>query len=248
MSLGKRIIDTIQNFDLELLVERAQVGLTYSAVQLQNGSTGVAYSFPRSGCGVEIENGWPLRGKQAGELIFKLGTKNLPSSSLAMATINALINSYVPFREKDAGDTLEAIDLRNGDQVCMVGCFLPIVEKLKRKSISTAVVDQVPKPGALPEEKSAELLPRSQVAIITATAIINGTIDRLLDLAQKCREVVLLGPSTPMLAEAFRGTPVSLLSGIRVDKPDELFQVIAEGMGFKIFKSFVSKVNLRISE
>jgi uncharacterized protein (DUF4213/DUF364 family) len=248
MLVGERLIKAVQKLDLEFSVERAQVGLTYSAVQLQNGSTGVAYNFPRRGCGIKIEEGKPLRGRRAGELILKLGAENLPLSSVAMATINALINTCVQFRENDMGDTLDAIDFRNGDQVCMVGCFLPTVEKLKNRSISTTVVDQVPKPGTLPEEKSAELLPRSQVAIITATSIINGTIDRLLGLADRCREVVLLGPSTPMLTEVFRGTPVNLLSGIRVDQPDKVFQVIAEGMGFNIFKRYVAKVNLRISE
>ena len=246
MSLRKDIIEAVKKLDLDLPVERVQIGLTYSAVQLQNGSTGVAYSFPRRGCGVEIEDDRPLRGRRAGDLISYLGTENLHLSTLAMATINALICGCVQFREKDIGDTLESIDIRNGDQVCMVGCFLPIVENLKNRSISTTVVDQVPKPGVQPEERSTVLLPRSQVAIITATAIINGTIDRLLDLAIKCREVVLLGPSTPMLVEAFRGSPVSRLSGIRVDYPDEVFHVIAEGMGFKIFNRFVTKVNLRI--
>ena len=248
MLLGERLVEAVQKLDLGLPVERVQVGLTYTAVQLQNGSTGVAYNFPRRECGVDIEDDRPLRGRRAGELILKLGGENLSLSSVAMATINALINGRLQLRETDFGDTLEAIDIRNGDQVCMVGCFLPTVEKLKERSISTTVVDQAPKPGALPEEKSAELLPRSQVAIITATSIINGTIDRLLALADRCREVVLLGPSTPMLTEVFRGTPVNLLSGIRVDQPDRVSQVIAEGMGFRAFKRYVTKVNLRIPE
>jgi hypothetical protein len=42
-----------------------------------------------------------------------------------MAAINALIYGCVQIREKDTGDTLERVDIRNGDQVYIIGCFLP---------------------------------------------------------------------------------------------------------------------------
>jgi uncharacterized protein (DUF4213/DUF364 family) len=130
----------------------------------------------------------------------------------------------------------------------MVGCFVPTLASLQTRQISVAAVDQIPKPGSLPAQEAERLLPCSQVAIITATSLINGTLDHLLELARLCREVALLGPSTPLLPEAFSGTPVSCLAGIRVREPEGVFQSIAEGQGFRVFKRHVLKANMRIAK
>jgi uncharacterized protein (DUF4213/DUF364 family) len=124
------------------------------------------------------------------------------------------------------GDVLDAIEVRDGENVCMVGCFLPVVERLKTRGITVKSVDLEKKPGVLPATEAFSVLRESQVALITATAIINGTIDRLLEAAEHCREVVVLGPSTPLVPPAFKDIPVTCLAGIRVEQPDELFRVI----------------------
>jgi uncharacterized protein (DUF4213/DUF364 family) len=115
---------------------------------------------------------------------------------------------------------------------------------LQARRISVTAVDQVPKPGSLSAEKAEELLPDSQVAIITATSLINGTLEHLLELCRYCRQVALLGPSTPLLPEAFSGTPISCLAGIRVREPEAVLRSIAEGQGFRVFKRYVRKVNI----
>jgi len=142
------------------------------------------------------------------------------------------------------GDVLESLQIRSGDRVCMVGCFVPLLTCLQARQISVTAVDQIPKPGSLPAEEVEQQLPRSQVAIITATSLINGTLAHLLELSRSCREVALLGPSTPLLPEAFSGTPVTCLAGIRVQEPAEVLQSIAEGQGFRVFKRYVRKVNI----
>jgi uncharacterized protein (DUF4213/DUF364 family) len=85
------------------------------------------------------------------------------------------------------------------------------------------------------------------VAIITATSLINGTFDHLLELSRCCREVALLGPSTPLLPDVFFGIPLTCLAGIRVQEPEAVLQSIAEGQGFRVFKRYVRKVNIRIA-
>jgi uncharacterized protein (DUF4213/DUF364 family) len=141
---------------------------------------------------------------------------------------------------------LDHLELRKGDRVCMVGCFLPVLARLDGRDIQVTAVDERPAPGALPAEQAQALLPQSQVAIITATSIVNATLERLLELAAPCRTVALLGPSTPMLPGAFAGTPVGLLSGIRITEPDALLDIVARGGGFRDFRPHVRKVNLRV--
>jgi uncharacterized protein (DUF4213/DUF364 family) len=120
------------------------------------------------------------------------------------------------------------------------------LKPLERRRISVTSVDLIPKPGSLPAHEVGNHLPLSQVAIITATSLINGTLDHLLELSGGCREVAILGPSTPLLPEAFAGTPVTCLAGIRVREPKRVLQSIAEGQGFRAFKRYVRKLSVPI--
>jgi uncharacterized protein (DUF4213/DUF364 family) len=219
-------------------------------VQLDSGAVGVAYTFPESRDCRVAEAGEPktLAGEKASILLRGLGGRDLLCSTTGLATANALLASDPPTRQVREGDVLDNLVLRDGDRVCMVGCFVPTLASLQTRQISVAAVDQIPKPGSLPAQEAERLLPCSQVAIITATSLINGTLDHLLELARLCREVALLGPSTPLLPEAFSGTPISCLAGIRVREPEGVFQSIAEGQGFRVFKRHVRKVNMRIAE
>ena len=248
MSVAETIRSLVLERGVETPVRRAQVGLIYCAVQLETGTTGVAFTFPdqRSGkhCGRGLIGRGHLAGRKAEQLVEQLGSEDLVSSALGMAAANALIaDSFIDSRATP-GDVLDQLDIREGDRLCMVGCFLPVLEKLKSASVQVTAVDQVVKVGAEPAENSERPLPESQVAIITGTSIINNTIDALLELAAGCREVAILGPSTPLLAEAFRDLPVHCLSGIRIDEPDAVFRIIGEGGGFRFFKDHTTKLNI----
>lgn len=248
MGVAQRIVELCSKGAEDYTLQRVQVGLIYSAVQLDNGVTGVAYTFPKGQhCGSDWRSGHkPLAGRKASEIIPSLGSKNLVSSSLALAAVNALLSTSNPPERAVFGDILENLDIRGGDRVCMVGCFLPLISGLEKRKAEVVSVDEVSKPGSRPREEVDSLLPGSQIAIITATAIVNNTIDHILDLSQSCREVAVLGPSTPLLAEAFWATPVSCLSGIRIEEPEKVFQIIGEGGGFREFKGYVQKVNVRL--
>ena len=250
MGVIKAITEHMYQNARNYTLKHVQVGFTYSAVQLNNQALGVAFTFPkREHCGPGmLHNGKPLAGRKASEILPCLGDKNLVSSSLALATVNALLAGQELPGDVKYGDVLDSLDVQKGDQVCMVGCFLPIVTALKERHIKVFSVDDVPKPGAKSPEEVEKFLPISQIAIITATAIINNTIDHLLELASSCREVAVLGPSTPLLQEAFSQTAVSCLSGIRIVEPEKVFQIIGEGGGFRNFKYYTRKVNLRLNK
>jgi uncharacterized protein (DUF4213/DUF364 family) len=248
MGVGERIIELLGRAAETKSVGRVQVGQIYSAVQLAAGGVGVAYTFPQSlGCrGSGRGDGRPLAGRTAAELLAWLGGEELRASTVGLATANALLASAAPPEGAVEGDILDVLGLLPGDRVCMVGCFLPLMEALQARQVSVAAVDEVGKPGSLPPQEVRRLLPESQVAIITATSIINGTVDDLLDLSAGCREVAVLGPSTPLAPQAFRDTPVSCLAGIRVAQAEELLRTISEGEGFRVFKRYVRKTTLRL--
>jgi uncharacterized protein (DUF4213/DUF364 family) len=255
MSVAEAIRGRVMEQAAGKRVRRAQIGLIYCAVQLESGATGVAFTFPaqrstQAGtfrpCGAGLSGQGGLAGRNSGSLIEYLGAEDLVSSALGMAAANAVIADSFADPHAHGGDILDHLDIRQGDRICMVGCFLPVLEKLGEAGVRVTAVDQAAKPGAEPADRSKQLLPESQVAIITGTSIINNTVDDLLRLATDCREVAILGPSTPLLAEAFRGFQVHCLSGIRVDDPDAVFRIIGEGGGFRFFKDHTTKLNIRL--
>ena len=92
-----------------------------------------------------------------------------------------------------AGDILEALKLRESDHVAMIGSFGPLIAPLRKRAASLSIFDRRARPGAKPAHEAFEDLAKSDVAIISATTLIDGSITPLLDAASDCREVALLG-------------------------------------------------------
>jgi len=250
MHVIQSIKGTISKHCRELKVKRAYVGYIYSSVQLENQATGVAFTFPnREHCrhGL-LESGKPLRGRNACELTSLLGGRDLLASSVALAAVNAVIQSEQLSEEAQPGDILDELDIRPGDQACMVGCFQPLIKQLESRQVQVIVFDEAPKPGLHRPEELADVLKKSQIAIVTATSIINNTIEHVLELAKSCREIAVLGPSTPLLVSVFRETPVTCLSGIHIVEAESVQHIIGEGGGFRDFKHHVKKQNIRIRD
>jgi len=71
-----------------------------------------------------------------------------------------------------------------------------------------------------------------KVTVITATALINHTLQRLLELASDSYAIVL-GPSTPM-NRVLLDYGADVLAGVRITEPDALFRSVSQGV--KSFK------------
>ncbi len=245
-SIADRIAELLKEKSRTHTIKTVLVGLSYTAVELEDSAIGVAFNFPqaRGGCTETLRKYKPFAGKEASVLLSLLGEKELIGASIGMATANALKASEPLQEEVFEGDVLDCIETEPTDKVCMVGCFVPLLNLLKERGIGVVALDETPKPGSRPPEEAERYLPQSDIALITATSIINHTIDHLLELSTSCREVAILGPSTPFIPGAFLNTPVTILSGVKIDNGKEVMDVIGEGGGFREFKKSTRKVNI----
>lgn len=229
-------------------VAAVTIGLGYTSVRLAGGGQGVAYTFHRdAGGSCSVFTGLrPLAGRSASELLVLLDSGDPIEAAVGLACANALIGGGPPGAQP--GDLLDYVSLLPDDVVAMVGRFGPLVAPISQRVGALSIFERDPTRGVdvRPAGEALAALPRSQVAIITATAILNHTVDELMEAAGRCREVVILGPSTPLLAEAFVDTPVTMLSGIRVVDGTQLSQAIAEGGGTRQFGPYVEKVCLKV--
>ena len=223
-----------------------RLGLGYTAVQLEDGRCGLAYTFRddlHEGCGV-ISAAGTLAGRPAADLAQWAKFTDLLASGVGLATLNALIEA--PRTAKDA-DFLVELKVSSDDVVGMVGYFGPFIEPVRRRAKALHVFERHPagESGVLPESAAAEILPQCHVVVLTAATLLNRTLDDLLARCQNACEVAIVGPSTPLLPAVFADRGVTLLSGVQVVDAQRILRVITEGGGTRQFGSAVRKLTLR---
>jgi uncharacterized protein (DUF4213/DUF364 family) len=232
----------------EQLVTDVRMGLGYTAVQLEDGNVGLAYTFRHeTGLGCSVFAGQrPLAGRTTDDIVGYLGSPDFLECSLGLALANAVVNRLSD--DQDGGDILDMLQIRTNDRIGMVGYFGPLVKPLRTSARELLIFERSPvlEESVLPAEQAIDELPSCDIAVITSSALVLGTLDALLSATERCREVVLLGPSTPLLPSVFRPLGVTVLSGIVVRDPPEILRVVSEGGGTRFFGRSVRKVNLRV--
>lgn len=247
--IAERIEGLLRAEAQSVRIADVRIGLGYTAVLTESGSAGLAYT-PREelgrGCSV-LSGGQPLAGRVAPDLLAYLRSTNALERAVGLATANALIGMHEVTNAFE-GDVLDVLALKPGDRVGMAGFFGPLVSRVESQVVSLTVFERGRgwTAGVQPAERALDLLPSCTVALITSTALITESLDALLEAAARCRVVALLGPSTPLAAGVFAGTPVTWLSGIRVIHPREVLRVVSEGGGTREFSPFSRKINVRI--
>jgi uncharacterized protein (DUF4213/DUF364 family) len=248
-SFAERIVADLSQAARAARVTDVRIGLGYTAVVLDDGAGGVAYTFrdlATGGCSV-FRGIRPLAGRPACDLLVLLRSRDPIEAAVGLACANALANHDVPHTR---GDVLEHVELRREDRVAMVGHFGPLVSDITERVRTLTVFERVDRRVGLlhPAEEAAAGLAESDVALVTSTAIVNHTIDGLLEAAAGCREVVLLGASTPLVPGAFVGSGVTMLSGVVVHDAAAVLRTVSEGGGMRFFKPLVHKVSVRVPD
>ncbi|MBN1630461.1 MAG: DUF364 domain-containing protein [Thermoleophilia bacterium] len=225
-----------------------RIGLGYSAVMLDDGSVGVAYTFRDNapgGCSVFMGKR-PLAGSTTTEVLEYLGSTDEIERTVGLAVANALANRHGAGQNE--GDILDTLSIGFMDRVGMVGYFGPLVAPLEKRVRELVIFERnmARSERVLPAEEAITELPRCDVAVITATALISDSLDRLLEAAAGCREVAVVGASTPLVPDVFKSLGVTLLSGIVVADGAGILQIVSEAGGMGLFGRRVHKVNVRL--
>jgi uncharacterized protein (DUF4213/DUF364 family) len=228
-------------------VDDLRIGLGYVAVTLDDSSCGLAYTFrdeAGEGCCILRQAG-TLTGQPALNIARMAKSLGTISAAIGLATLNALIQPPLDAVEADAADLLQ---IGSDDVVGMVGFFAPWVARLRGRTRTLHIFErQSDKEEVLPDWAATVLLPECTVVILSATTLLNRTLDTLLDRCEHAREVALVGPSTPFLPEVFAGRKVTLLSGIQIVDAERILRVVSEGGGTRQFGSAARKLALRIA-
>ncbi len=224
-----------------------RIGLGYIGVSLDNGSMGIAAvllnDLPHR-CTVVPEAG-SFAGSPAADLLKYLVTgKNSLEIGIGLATANALIE----LPSSDAGDDREAttfLNLQKGIKVVMVGLFAPLVARIRASGAELRIIERNPaRMEILNDAAQNDALKSCDVAILTATTLLNNTFEETINKLGAPRAVLLMGPSTPLTPEIFRNTPVTHLGGAVVADSKRVMKIISEGGGTPALRPYLRFVNL----
>jgi uncharacterized protein len=249
-----------------IAVERVVVGLFFTGVKLDSGSAGACATpirtIPEAMCCPSSLMAMPspgeLRGRRAIDLAQDAFAAHGIRRAVGIATVNALADFCWrrrpnPLVELKAGvDAFEATEIRVGDNVVVVGAFVPFLKELKRRGQPYLVIEQDPatlKPDELPffrpAEQAAAILPGADVVLITGSTLVNSTLEDLLALARPEARVTVVGPTVGMLPDAVLARGADILGCIRIDAPDTFLDLLAEGgSGYHFFGRAAQKIVL----
>lgn len=215
---------------------RVIVGLNWTLVVGPNGA-GLAHTPAR---GTEGCRSLPSPGTYAGRPLAELaafwGAQNVFEHAIAVAAVNAHWN-----RSDLEGESVNGLDLieNHGERTVMIGRFPGIAERWP----GIAVVEREPRAGEHPESALPDLLPKAKFVAVTASAIVNGSMPRILALS-KGATVLVIGPSTPLAPSLF-AHGIDMLSGYVARDIDGLARAISEGAAVAAIRPFGRYATIR---
>jgi len=146
----------------------------------------------------------------------------------------AAINSLLDMNEQNAVEMNASQVLMEkgaGKNVALVGHF-PFIPKLRKSVGNLWVIELHPTEDDFPAHSVAELITQADIVALTASSLINHTMDDLLDLCDPDALVMILGPSTPLSPVLF-DYGANIIAGSRVRDENAVLHCIGQGATFQ---------------
>ncbi|NVN90780.1 MAG: DUF364 domain-containing protein [Desulfuromonadales bacterium] len=250
LTIQRQLVDFLAPWAADSLVSDVRIGLGYTAVALESGHAGVAWT-PKSeshSC-THFSSAGSLTGRPASVLLSMLCHTQSPlARAVGLATANALLSAR-PNPQATSDEVIHSLALTPDDRVAMVGHFAPVVANIQKSGCRLDILELNPqRGGTLCPEEGRTALAQCSVAIITGTSLINGTFDQVLADLGSPRAAVLLGPSSPLCTEAFLGTKITHIAGARVRDMAAVLRVVSEGGGTMLMKPHLDFVTLPLCQ
>jgi uncharacterized protein (DUF4213/DUF364 family) len=246
--------------------KKIRIGVFYTGVVLSSGHAGMSYTpvqeIPEAVCCPRSHAKMPAAGellnKRITELMDYALDDNVLKAAVGMATINAL--SAVLLEDDDCiykpsayGNALELVDITGNDTVAMVGAFTPFIKKISEITEKLFVIEKNPRVLGKDDtfkiesaDRLEKIIPQANILIITGVTLINHTLGPILDLAEKAKEIVVVGPTASIYPEPLFKRGVTVMGGVRITDAAKMIHLIGEaGSGYDFFDNCADKVIMR---
>ncbi|MEM1178229.1 MAG: DUF364 domain-containing protein [Acidobacteriota bacterium] len=171
---------------------------------------------------------WPASAREAASLC---ASPDPLAAAVGWATINAVINRpHLGASPADGVDWL--LDAGRGRHVAFIGRFPFIEDEVRPEAARLSIFELNPREGELGADAMPDVLPTADLIAVTATTILNRTLDQILGNRGVGSQVLLLGPSTP-LAPGLFDLGVSRLAGVVVRDLARVAADVEAGVSFR---------------
>ncbi len=197
------------------------IGLRYTVVLTDDGGMGIAFTHFKNGTCCSMNRDYrDYEGECAAELLKEIRHPEPLHRSMGMALVNTLNYHHACGLPEDPANHIltDALGIVPETCIAMVGFFRPLVRIFQERRAVVEVLDDMQGLG----ERSSfyrKLGGWADVLLVTSTSILNHTAEELLGHVSPSVKAAMVGPTTPMIADAFRHLPVHMLAGaVHVDK------------------------------
>jgi uncharacterized protein (DUF4213/DUF364 family)/nucleoside-triphosphatase THEP1 len=202
------------------------------------GGCGLAHSPVKDSQGCHsVPNAGELSGRPLAELAAMINSRNPFEAAIAMAAINAGVNRLDLSGSGDNG--LDMVDGAGG-VVTVIGRFPGLGDRFE----NSRIIELNPRAEEYPESATERLVATSDAILITASALQNHSLPRILNARRPGAQVVLLGPGA-CLSPVLFDYGIDVLSGFVVEDMTRAAKVVAEGGAVKALKTCGRYVTLR---
>ena len=248
MRLNQKLFELFNKRAREVNIEILCLGLGYTAVTLSDGGIGLSYTHfeDKKSC-MLLNRHIDYEEQPAISLLEKIKSGHPIERSMALALVNALnYRDALEYPEDKKNKIMfDKFNIGAGSRIAMVGFIGPLVDLLGQKKAEVDVLDSSRGMGKT-KEFYTRLGNRADVLILTSTSILNNTTEEILHHAGPKVKTIMLGPSTPMVATAFKHLPVHMLAGtVPIDK-ENVLKAIRHGMGTPVLQKFSRKSYLSL--
>ncbi len=204
-------------------VKRACLGPSWAVVE--SVYTGIA-NIHKDDDRLELVLPKEIIGVGAFELAQLIRSDTLHEAGLGVAALNSLIEPT----GRPGNIFSEIFGMIERKTVAVVGRF-PIYDQIAQAARQSYLLEMEPEEGELPASDSEEVVPKSDIVVISGTALINKTLPRLLELCTLAKaKAFIIGPSTPM-SDVLLQHGAYRLGGMRVVDTDALIESVTAGAG-----------------
>jgi uncharacterized protein (DUF4213/DUF364 family) len=223
----------LENIKKDAPVQEVRRGLHWTAVVSRR--CGLASTLAHGGCDHEETGG--MEGSFTEMTALGLARycldDDVAKASLGLAAINSLLD-VDPHQYADIDGLQIVKDMGKGKNISVIGHF-PHLDALAREARNLWIIEKQPRPGDYPEEKGNDLLPQSDIVVISGTTLINRTLPGILGLCREGSVRMLLGPTTPLSAVLFE-YGIDVLAGSVVTENAVVLRSVSEGATFMQLK------------
>ena len=248
MEIYKNLVEKTLPIARAKYVKKVVVGINYTFVEIKNIGGGLAYTFLEKNLCCEIPENIHFWNKPADILIKNYLYGNFIEKAVALATINALVNRENLLKNQQViEDIFSYLHFSTDQEVVMIGNIKSIADKLKGKVKKLWIFD-----GDWNEVKPSFISAVKNVyaVFITASTLVNQTLEEVLEHLKDVPEVILIGPSTPLIPEIFRFTPITYLCGSICTDHELLFRLVCEAKGTPAFfkTNTLKKITIKVKK